>query len=77
MAQVVYRIPDVDEDVEDIVVGRFYFSMETARSAHKCPCGNLIKKGDRRLHVNGHNNTNSGNACIECANRLMELIKNG
>ena len=75
--KVVYSVPKVDEDVEDIAVGRFFFSMETARSAHKCHCGNLIKKGDRRLHIGGYNNVNSGNACMECANKLKGLIKNG
>jgi len=70
-----YVIPKVDsENTEEVEVGRYFFSMEKARTTHKCPCGNTVKKGDLRLHVGGYNNVNSGNACTECAIKLKELI---
>jgi len=70
-----YIIPKVDESEDIITIGRYFFSVERARSSHTCYCGNRVKKGDKRLHVGGYNNVNSSNVCMVCANRLADLIK--
>ena len=70
-------IPEVDETEEVVEIGRYFFSIEKARASQDCRCDKRIKKGEKRLHIGGYNNVNSGNVCMECAKKLAELIKNG
>ncbi len=60
--------------VDQIEIGRYFFSIEIAPTSMSCRCGNRIKKGDHRLHVGAYNNINSGNTCMECARKLAVLI---
>ena len=64
------------ECVNQIEIGRYFFSIEIAPTSHTCYCGNRVKKGDHRLHVGGYNNINSGNTCMGCARKLAALILN-
>jgi len=70
-----YIIPKVDKTEEIITIGRYFFSVEKAKTSYTCYCGNRVKKGDKRLHIGGYNNINSGSVCMVCANKLANLIK--
>ncbi len=75
MSQIVKEIIECDTT---LIIGRYYFRYEEAKSSHTCKCGNKVKKGTFRLHISGksssNNELNPSNICLECANKLYAFL---